>query len=343
MHSYEYLFAAVVLVAMLLSSSIMIGAISEPWSSTSEREQLKVAAQKIITQILLTTGDPPEWGSNVSLTENQLNTFGLAKCSDSTREAYALDPSKVLRLTLNSTDPLYISPSRVKELLNLGYDYGLALEFYPALKVTLNDFNEVSVHSEQDNLPIFNAKVIAKIYYYNESSCQISCTEQTEGNTDFDGKCPLNFDTSSVPKDRLLILMIDYYGVRVNFAKPFGSNFERAYLLGNRVYGNEISENGVQIMINKKTGKYEIESVPYSTSKCLEPTTIAVLAVSNDGSKLIYAPRLPFPEALEGEKLTYSTIQNFNLSFAMAYSIERSVIICGAVYIVRLYLWRMSF
>ena len=345
MHIYEYLFTAIIIVLILLSSSTMISTISEPSHSTSEKEQLKVTAQKIMTQILLDPGNPSEWGSYVDINENNLTTFGLAKYSETTREAYVLDPSKVLRLDSAIPSQFYISPSRVIDLLNLGYDYGFALEFYPALIVDYNaTTNEVSVNSQQDGLPIWLANVYARMYYYNETSGQIESTFQINTITGVNGTCIVDFGIH--PEKKILILVVDYYGVRVmKVVDPSGSNVMRAYLLGNRLYGaSNISDNAIEIMVHRKAGRYAIENVTYSTSKeNIEPTTVAILALSDDSNQMIFAPRLPVSDASEEARLTYSSIQGVELSFPFAYSVERSVIICGSAYIVRLYLWRMSF
>jgi hypothetical protein len=321
----------------------MIRTVSEPLFGISEKEQLKVAAQKIMTQILLNPGEPADWGSNVEVDAGSLKTFGLAKYGESTREAYVLDPDKVIRLTLPNTDPLYIPPSRVVELLNLGNDYGFAIELYPALNVDINKTSyEVSVTSEQDGLPIYFAKVYAKMYYYNESSQRIESTFQINTNTWVDGKCIVDF---GVPAEkRILILVVDYYGVRITKVVDLSeTKLKRACLLDNCLYGaGDISDNAMEIMVNKKAGNYLIENVIYSSGKDIEPSTVAVLAISKEGSDFTYAFRLPGSEDPEEARLTYSSIEGV-WSYPFAYSVERSVIICGSAYIVRLYIWRMSF
>jgi len=318
---------------MLISSSVMIRTFSDPFLNISEKEQLKVAAQKLMTQILLNTGDPPEWGSNVSIHASNLETFGLAKHGETTREAYVLDPDKVLRLTLQDDDPLYIPPSQTVQLLNLGNDYGFAIEFYPALTVNINKTSyEVSVTSEKDGLPIWYAKVYAKMYYYDDG--QIKSTPQISTITGTDGKCIFSFGITAEKK--ILVLVVEYYGIRVTkIVNLSDTDLNKAYLIGNQLYRAPDYNNPVEIMVNKKEGSYVIESVTHFPGKNIEPTTIAVLAVSS--SDLLCAYRLP-----EEEQLMYSSIKGMR-SFPFAYSVERSAIILDSAYIVRLYLWRMSF
>jgi len=357
MHTYEYLFAAIIIVAILLSSSTMIGTISEPSRSTSEKEQLKVAAQKLIAQILLDPGDPSDWGSNVDINESYLKAFGLAKHGETTREAYVLDPDKVLRLDNNN--PLPTSPSSVINMLNLGNDYGFALRIYPALTLSINltDPNsaryEVSVNSEYGGLPIVGARVTAKLYYYNVSTQEISSTNLMFNNTTYDGKCTLSFNTTAETKT--LIAVADYYRIRVVKAFSTGPNVATAHLFGwENGFGrpsylilNEpcnISRNNTHEIIVEKMGEgYMIENVTYNLTQMddrkfsltyVEPSAAAVLAFSED-AKLILASR----EA----NITYSSIPGIvDWSFPFAYSIERTVLIGGCAYIVRLYLWRMS-
>jgi len=352
MHIYEYLFTAIIIVAILLASSTMIGTFPEPSRGISEKEQLKVAAQKLMTQLLLDPGDPPDWGSNVAINESNLKTFGLAKYSETTREAYVLDPDKVLRL--NSTHPFYIPPSSVINLLNLGYEYGFTLEIFPALNVSIapqgSGKYEVSVSSEYGGLPIVDASVTARMYYVSNGTIKRSppsapLTSQTRVN----GECTFNF--SDISSDmKVLILVINYHGVRVVKVFPAGSNVTRAYLIGEHLFLNEaynISSNeAYEIIVDKNftssTSGYMIEDLKFSLNKVedkkfdltyVEPSTVAVLAVSEDGTRLIFTSK--------EVNLTYSSIPGV-WSFPFAYSVERSVIIGGSAYIVRLYLWRMS-
>ena len=343
MHIYEYLFTAIIIVTILLASSTMIGTLSGPSRSVSEKEQLKVAAQKIITQLLLDTGDPSDWGSDVTIDESNLKAFGLAKHGETTRDAYVLDPDKVLRL--DNTHPLFIHPSRIINLLNLGKEYGLTLEIFPAIKVNLTiDSNEykVKVSSEYGELPIFGADVTARMYYASNGAINrsLTLTSQTRAN----GECTFNFGNIS-SEMKVLILGINYYGVRVVKVFPAGS-VAKAHFVGNHLFLNEaynISGNeAYEIIVEKRDGGYMIEDVKFSLDKVgdvkfdltyVEPSTVAILAISEDGTKLIFASK--------EVNLTYSSIPGV-WSFPFAYSVERSVVIGGSAYIVRMYLWRMS-
>lgn len=351
MHIYEYLFTAIIILTILLASSAIIETVSEPSRSTSEKEQLKVTAQKIMTQLLLDPGNPPDWGNNIDIDPNNLTTFGLAKYSETTRDAYVLDPDKVLRL--DNTNPLFIPPSSVINLLNLGYEYGFALEFYPALNVTITPINSTSssdryninVTSEYSGLPIVMADVTAKMYYYNSSSQIIASTDSIANWTRADGKCIVDFGNVTTEM-KILSLVINYYGIRIVKSFTVGSNVTQAHLIGNYALLNQaynLSSSATEIIVTKKGGVYTIENVVSNLNKIedtifelayVEPSTVAILTISEDGTKLIIASK--------EVTLTYSSIQGVALSFPFAYSIERSVTIGGSAYIVRLYLWRMS-
>lgn len=348
MHIYEYLFAAILIALMLISSTTMITMISEPSRSTSQKEQLKITAEKIMTQILLDPGTPTDWGTNLEAEGNTLETFGLAKYSETSKEAYALDPNKVLRLDSKILpQSYYIPPSKVKNLLNFGYDYGFALELYPALIVDVTTASNIITISivGREGLPIYPVTVTAKVYYHTESDPRIQSTIQID-KTYVNGQCTIDLNEHNVPLDanKILIVSVNYYGIHVLKVIDLSGSNIRAFLLGNDIYGAEYSDDeALEIMINKKAGSYAIESITYNPQKNIEPTTIAILAISNDGSRLVYAHQLPASEPSGDSKITYSSIQGVDLSFPLAYSTERSVMICGSAYIIRLYVWRMSF
>jgi hypothetical protein len=347
MHIYEYLFAAILIVIIVIASSTMVETLSEPARSTSEKEQLKVAAQKIITQILLDPGDPSDWGSNIAINENNLKAFGLAKSSNTTREAYVLDTDKVLRL--DNTNPLYIPPSKILNLLNLGYEYGFALDIHPALNVTITNLSldeyKVNVTSEYGETPIIGANVTAKLYFFNNITQKIDNIPIPISPTDIDGKYIFDFGDTQTQK-KVLFVVVDYYGIHVvKTYIPSTSSVVEAYLIGHNIFLDStytIFGNVTQVLVTKENGEYTIKNVTTPVNKIetgkysmtyVEPSATKILAMS-ESNTLIFASR--------DATLIYSSIEGVSLSFPFAYSIERSLIIGGSVYVVRLYLWRMS-
>jgi hypothetical protein len=347
MNSYEYLFTAIIIFSILIASTTLIISISQPSISFTTKEQLQTTAQKIMTQLLLEAGTPPDWGSRIDIYTNDITTFGLAKYGETTRDAYVLDPDKVMRL--DSSHPLFIQPSNVINLLNLGNDYGFILSFTTALNVKINETQpgayNACVTSDYAGLPIAGANVTAKMYYLDEYN-QIASTNQTNTNTNVAGNCSINFGIS--PENRITLFVIDYYGICV--MNIDWTNVARDWITGDNwlLYEAEI-ENAteiIEIMVNKKTinGIYThaIEHVNYAASKeTMEPTTIAILALSND-SQLIFASRLPIPEASEEARLIYSTIPEATSPPILTYSLQRSISISGSAYTMELKIWRMS-
>jgi len=353
MHIYEYLFTALIIFSILLASFSMVSVISEPSRIVSEKEQFKVAAQKLMTQILLGPGDPPEWGSNLT-SENDLKTFGLSKYSETTRETYVLDTDKVLRLNntllkLDNTRSLFISPSFLRNLLNLGNEYGLALEFSPVLFVNVNrifgsDKYEVKVNSENGGLPITGANVTARMYYYDVYNKKIANTDVVVSQTSYNGQCVVEFDGLH-SEMKILTLVVEYYGVRIVKVFPTDPNLEKAYLFGEYLFLNKTcipTDQAYEILVTRKAGRYAIEVVETRLDRIddgkfklayVEPSTVALLTVSEDGRNFILA--------LRETTLSYSLTQNV-WSFPFAYSLERTALIGGSFYVVRLYLWRMS-
>ncbi|MEM3666947.1 MAG: hypothetical protein QW222_07710 [Candidatus Bathyarchaeia archaeon] len=343
MHIYEYMFTAIIIFSILLASSMMVVPMAQPSRNVSETEQLKVVAQKIMTQLILNTGDPPDWGSDTSIDENNLNTFGLAKYADTTRDAYVLDPDKVLRLDI--TNPLYVHPATTAKLLNLGNDYGFTISFHPALNVTITkshgyDQYVIDVRTIYANQPIANAKVFARIYYVDEGKIVSSTLKQAL--TALDGKCSISFDGIST-KLKILVVVVDYSGIRV--VKTFHEedpSISRAKIVGNRLFFEENYDVSYaqEIIVVKGPPGYIIQNLKVDLGKVdetiydlayLEPTTITVLA--SNGDKLIYASK--------EIDLTYSTIAGASV-FPFSYTLERMVTIANSVYYVRLQVWRMS-
>jgi len=170
MEIYEYLLAAIIVVLILMASSTMVIGLTDPIRSASQKEQLEVVGEKVMTQFLLDPGSPVNWGKeNTSISE--FSSFGLAKYEGTSREAYNLDPDKVQRLNFEY-EPSYVPALFATELLNIKHDYGFTLEFNQTLKVEVvyplelgTENCEISVTSDYSQLPIINAKVTGALYY----------------------------------------------------------------------------------------------------------------------------------------------------------------------------------
>jgi hypothetical protein len=360
MHIYEYLFAGVIIIALLIGSTVMVTTFSSPASNAADKDLLKITAEKIMTQMLLDSGYPYNWGSD-NTNPQDLKVFGLAKYGQTSREAYLLDPDKVLRLnsTLEGNASYYFPASAASSLptlendtasslLNLGKDYGFTLEFNETLQVSANQTGQTDIYSisvaSDYALPIMGANVSAVLYYIDSNS--IAHKGPIYGTTLFDGFCVFNFE-SSITTPKALAVAVDYYGAHTAKLYPVNSTLS-ASLFGSQLIAgpnqpyNITSESDPReiILIPTSTGfetrDFSIGNAGNSTSFVLnsppEPSAIAVLAVSEN--KLLVASR-------DFSMISYRTIPAIR-SAPFAYSIERTVLIGGATFTATLYFWRMS-
>lgn len=129
----EYVAIGIMLILFLSVSFNVIYSVVAQLEHVRE-EQLYTAAERIMDKILLTTGAPPDWGSNVFVSTEDISDFGLAL--QGTRTPYEIDPDKVMRLANLSTlpNPLLINSTLIAELLGIKGEYGFELEMRPLLK-----------------------------------------------------------------------------------------------------------------------------------------------------------------------------------------------------------------
>ena len=360
MHIYEYLFAGLIIIALLTGSTFMVATLSSPSSNASDKDTLKVAAEKVVTQMLLDSGYPYDWGSTSAVPQ----VFGLAKYGQTSRQAYQLDPDKVLRLnmTIGGDSSYFIpptstpsTPNSAVSLLNLANEYGAAeygftLEFKETLQISDPQESgpdyKIMVRSEY-NLPIIDAKVSATLYYINTEN-QIATQGPAYGTTANDGSfiLPFNFNPSTGSAEALAVA-VDYYGVQaVKFFYPttntlpatlFGSS-----LISNQPYTINSGADSREIILIQTSQGYETRDLvvrnsgapnSFTLNNPPEPSAVAVLAVSS-GNNLLIAYR-------DFSTISYRTISKVR-SAPMAYSLQRTVLIGGSTYTATLYFWRMS-
>jgi len=351
--TYEYIFAAVILVAILLAATFLTGISPPPYRSISEIEQLKMAAQKVMVQILLSPGYPEDWGGDINIGASNLSSFGLAVSTVFTREVFVLDPDKVQRLNKDMPDELYIPPEKFSELLGLGsidagLDYGVRIEFIPALKVTIG-FNEssnaveVKVESEH-GMPISGANVLLGVFCVGNDGINFY---KERGQTGLDGKCIiyLNFNYSN---PSFLVAIADYNDLRV--MNTTNRNSHISYLIGNYLLVKSnielINMNATQVFAILSDMGPEFRSVSCSISEgnlsmvnykvynmsYVESNIIAVAALAADGRLIVAYKNIPG---------SYSSVAG-EVYAPLAYMLERSVRIGISSYTIRLRIWRMS-
>lgn len=344
MKTYEYIFASAIMVAILIVVVLLTSITPQLYMSTSNVEQLKMVAQKVMARLLLSPGEPEDWGGDVSLSSSNLTSLGLAVSTVFTREAYVLDPDKVQRLSERLPGQLYIPPSKALELLGLGLDYGVKIELVPALNACAalsGSMIEVTATSEQ-GLPLANANVEATAFYVNDGRVMSSIGY---GSTDFTGKCTINVSFSP---PALVIVLVDYHGVQAINVAAVG-DVESGLLIGRflltRVNGiTEVYQVSVITFLNGTLGvsytncsttllnNYRIDEFLVYEMSHVEPNVIAVAALTTDGRLVVAWKDVP---------RSYGSLTRV-IHLPAAYMLERSVKIGIFAYTLRITVWRMS-
>lgn len=358
MQIYEYLFAGLVIVLLLTASTIMVSTISTPTNNASDKNQLSVTAQKVMTQVLLDSGYPNDWGT----TGASVQVFGLAKRGEISRQAYELDADKVLRLDSNL--PSYIQPSEAVKLLNLANpqgaaEYGFTLQFNETLHISqpqqvANVDNYTITVTSQFTLPISGAEIAATLYYIDTTNTPtINHTQTLHGKTGYDGAYTAGFGTS-ITTAKVLAITVDYYGAQLTrfyqlTAGPIAMLFQnRLVAAANQTYNVPSGADAREILLSLNNGTYTTKDIAVSNAGSvgnfaingsLEPSAVAVLAICGSShNQLLLATR-------DFSHINYQTI-NLQTTQApagtYAYSLERTVVIGGSVYTATLYLWRMT-
>lgn len=363
MNIYEYLFAGLIVVLLLTASTVMVATISTPANNAADKNQLSIVAQKVMTQMMLDSGYPTNWGSIDGSVNDKLKVFGLAQSGETSREAYELDPDKVLRL--ESSNPGYFPPNRALDLLNLdnaegAAEYGFTLQFNDAIHINnptelgpaYADNYTITVTSEYD-LPVSGADVSATLYYINNATTPstISHLSTLHGSTGYDGSYNANYNTKTVTA-KILSVTVNYYGVQATKLYNL-TNGPQATLYQNQLLANinqhySVPNDGdakeILVASSGETTDLTVSNDgppdKFIVNGSIEPTAVGVLAISGAAhDQLILATR-------DFSHISYQTI-NFQNSPVPAgdftYSLERTVVIGGSVYTATLYLWRMTF
>ena len=159
----EYIGVTIAIIFIILIAQYSLAVFLRDTAHVRE-EQLYTIAERIMDKIVLTPGDPPDWGHNFTAYNGTLRDFGLAQYG--TRTPYELDPDKIMRLA-NLTDlpnPLFINGSYIAELLGLSDKYGFVLEMRPLLSHEVTVLDYYPVPGKQDDIPaVFQIKL--KNYY----------------------------------------------------------------------------------------------------------------------------------------------------------------------------------
>ena len=139
---FDYLFATSIMIIIFLSSTASyLSMIAAPEKEVSQ-EQLLSTAEKVMDQLLLSEGEPSDWGVRTSTP----SSIGLAAKNGS---EYQLDLDKLRRLTDNTTATM-LSSKVIFSLLGLEKNYAFRLDITPALNVTVVPTKYLKVGPQQD-------------------------------------------------------------------------------------------------------------------------------------------------------------------------------------------------
>ncbi|WP_288007739.1 hypothetical protein, partial [Thermofilum sp.] len=143
--SLEYLAVGLLIVLLVLAAHEMMSTITST-SETTHEEQLYTIAERVMDKLILTPGYPVDWGTNIQVTPDTLQDFGLALYS--AHMPYIVDPDKVMRLANLSTlpNPLLLNTTRLAQLLNLE-GYGFRLRIRPMLIVNITPTDYYPYHT----------------------------------------------------------------------------------------------------------------------------------------------------------------------------------------------------
>jgi len=233
--SYEYILSGLVVLLVLTSTEITMYALMSQRLASLKQESGYTTADKILDVLLLSPGDPSDWGKNVSETPVSL---GLA--DQNAMRAYFLDPNKVERLHNDSTG--YISPSEARDLLGLRRSYQFSLRIKPVLSIEISSVevggNETFTLTVRDTkgFPVPNVNITA--YYVPESLGPGADYPHESNMTRIDGTCTVTF--TSEPELEVLVVQAEQLGVRVVATHPSSFNFV--------VEGGRVFESGTLLV-----------------------------------------------------------------------------------------------
>ncbi|MEM2885746.1 MAG: hypothetical protein QXF24_06615, partial [Thermoproteota archaeon] len=131
----EYLSTSLVLILILSATATSLVWVLQPIFRDVARKELSSTADRLLTHMLCYSGDPAQWGSDLTVNASTLHGFGLAKASrDDT--AFNVDVDKIMRLTQPDAGT-YIDAKTLRRLMNLDNRFDFNLVFVPALNITI--------------------------------------------------------------------------------------------------------------------------------------------------------------------------------------------------------------
>jgi hypothetical protein len=245
--AYDYMVAIIVVGAIFVGCVIVVPHVNLRNLLAVDQQQLRNTALNTLNAILLDTGHPTDWGSEVNETfyfqPGIVERFGLANAKHST--LYVLDQDKVQRLDTNN--PLgFLNYDQLRALLNL-QNHGFHFRIIPPFNVTNLDGTKIDENhdpinkealetgvleygvkvSYSDGRPIHNATILATVIFTSIALGSDTGTKPLGSAwTNISGTCRQNC-TLVIPPDELTSVIVT---LRVSVAEiativvAFGEN-----------------------------------------------------------------------------------------------------------------------
>lgn len=251
--SVEYLVVSLILVVTVLTFSTQLLPSMLVRTAYVSETTLQTEAEKIVDQLLLNPGDPPDWGVN-AVCPSDIRVLGLASSQGG---PYELDANKLIRIYESSVGNLtgfsQLDLDSVAKLLGIYGKYGFSIRITPVLNVSVRarseNSYEVSVKTHEQ-LPVANAKVRGLLIVPRvEGNAVIYYVEEAEAYTGYDGRVLLNLTTGVEGVGRVLSVYVDFYGIKNVAITEISGSTGYGVIVGNSLYVGHIegvlNETGV--------------------------------------------------------------------------------------------------
>jgi hypothetical protein len=276
--TFEYILASLIIFIMLGTSIYTVTTLTSSQLALISEQQLTPVAQQMMDKILLTTGEPVDWGYDIYVNYTNLQDFGIASSTPGTT-LYDVDPAKMQRLANDSSfviNNLYIPPTISGSMLGVydsgRYTYGFRLYIVPALNIAVTNYNTFTLQGKYDyadnftinvksadGVPAASAQVQARMFEFvtkkgagNNPDSYTFGVSSVSAITNYRGDAFFSF--GSVPLDVgggyaasfLVIIEADYYGLLANslFQYPLSSGGLNLLLSGPYLVGNLTQVDG---------------------------------------------------------------------------------------------------
>ncbi len=250
--NFEYILAGLMIFLILTMTELTMFTIMSQQLTALEQESGYTMADRVLDALLLSPGDPPDWGCNLSK-----DPISLGLADQNSLRVYVLDPYKVVRLYENSTG--YISPAKARSLLGLRRDCHFSIKITPIFLIEVEGNGTFTITvKNNEGFPVSNVKITA---YYVPRSLSPDVEYFCESNiTRTEGTCTLEFEFR---QDYILVVQAEQSGVKVVATDPPGLNLK---IEGDRVFESDIP---LVVEIDYSTGSIS-GSDKETTSRCVE-------------------------------------------------------------------------